>query len=189
MQSITKNAMIIVLPYHKLHYGDCQWPTFALCLYEDCNVTYLGILFNTCKQNKDSNIERIQKCSSNRHRTNIERTSNGHRTDIERTSNGHRTDIERTSNRHRTDIKQTLNGHWMDIERTLNGHWTDIERTFNKHRTDMEQTLTRHWTDFKGTSYRHPSRSNSYSKAYLFYVLQNTLCSWSRKSEHFKAWE
>ena len=72
MQSITKNAMIIVLPYHKLHYGDCQWPTFALCLYEDCNVTYLGILFNKCEQNKDSNIERIQTCSSNRYQTDIE---------------------------------------------------------------------------------------------------------------------
>ena len=68
MQSITKNAMIIVLPYHKLHYGDCQWPTFALCLYEDCNVTYLDTLFNSNKeQNKDgsstnfSNIQLISK--------------------------------------------------------------------------------------------------------------------------------
>ena len=72
MQSITKNAMIIVLPYHKLHYGDCQWPTFALCLYEDCNVTYLGILFNKCEQNKDQTLKGYKHV----HQIDIKQTSN-----------------------------------------------------------------------------------------------------------------
>ena len=75
MQSITKNAMIIVLPYHKLHYGDCQWPTFALCLYEDCNVTYLDTLFNT---NKDHNTN-----DALTGRTPIFQTSNWYQTNIE----------------------------------------------------------------------------------------------------------
>ena len=79
MQSITKNAMIIVLPYHKLHYGDCQWPTFALCLYKDCNVTFLDILFNTCSKTK------IQTWKGYKH--------------------FHKTDINQTWKRHSTDIK------------------------------------------------------------------------------------
>ena len=102
MQSITKNAMIIVLPYHKLHYGDCQWPTFALCLYEDCNVTYLDILFDTIKEHNTNKIS-IGRTDIEWSWKDIKQTLNGHHTDMEWTSKN----MEWILKRHLTDIGQT----------------------------------------------------------------------------------